>query len=395
MPSPVYLDHNASTPVRPEAVAAATSALASAGNPSSVHRFGRLARRTVEAAREQVALLVDVDPSWVIFTSGGTEANGLALTATGRAPVLVSAVEHPSVADAAGAAPRIPVDTDGVVNLDALDALLRSVPAPALLSVMLANNETGVIQPLASIVEVARAHAATVHCDAVQAAGKIPVRIAELGVQLLSLSAHKLGGPPGVGALVVDPALPFAPLLRGGGQERRRRAGTENVPGIAGFGAAAEVAALSFDAPRLARLRDGIESRILAGCPAARVFGANASRLPNTSCLAMPGVTAEMQVIAFDLAGIAVSAGAACSSGKVGSSHVLRAMGVGEDLAKCTVRVSLGWTSTDDDADRFVAVWQDIYHRRPDGAGRAGPRLATDACPPLSSLAISSSGEAA
>lgn len=373
MPDPVYLDHNATTPLRPEAVTAATEALAVAGNPSSVHRYGRRARQIVEDAREKVAALVEVDPSWVVFTSGGTEANALALAATTPASVLVSAVEHPSVGDSSAVSGRIPVDGEGVVRLETLDALLRTAPAPALVSVMLANNETGVIQPVAEIARAAGAHGAIVHCDAVQAAGKIPVRFAALGLHMLSLSAHKLGGPPGIGALVIDPTIPFAPLLRGGGQERRRRAGTENIPGIAGFGAAAEIAANLADAARLTRLRNAIEQRVRSICPAAPIFGYGASRLPNTSCLGMPGVPAQTQVIAFDLAGIAVSAGSACSSGKVAESHVLRAMGVGENLAGCALRVSLGWTTTDDEAERFVAIWDEI-RRRPESADRIEPR---------------------
>lgn len=386
MPDPVYLDHNATTPLRPEAVVAATGALAVVGNPSSVHRYGRLARRIVEDAREKVAALVEADPAWVVFTSGGTEANALALAATAPASVLVSAVEHPSVGESLGITGSIPVDGDGVVCLEALDALLRTAPAPALVSVMLANNETGVIQPLPAIVTTARAHGAVVHCDAVQAAGKIPVHVGALGVQLLSLSAHKLGGPPGVGALVVDPALPFAPLLHGGGQERRRRAGTENLPGIAGFGAAAAIAAAFADADRLRRLRDAIEHRVRAICPAAAIFGLGTPRLPNTSCLAMPDVPAETQVIAFDLAGIAVSAGSACSSGKVAASHVLRAMGIGENLARCALRVSLGWTTTDDAVDRFVAVWEAIRRR----SERAPSRWTSEGLPQSPVIAVSS-----
>jgi Cysteine sulfinate desulfinase/cysteine desulfurase and related enzymes len=385
----VYLDHNATTPVRPEAVAAAATAFTVAGNPSSIHRAGRTARRLIEDAREQVALLVDVDPSWVVFTSGGTEANALALTATQPASVLVSAVEHASVREAAAVAGRLPVDGEGSLDLPAAASLLQSMPQRSLVSVMLANNETGVVQPVAAVAEIARTYGAIVHCDAVQAAGKMSISLRTLGVHLLSLSAHKLGGPPGVGALVVDPALPFTPLLRGGGQERRRRAGTENLPGIAGFGAAAAVAQHLTDTNRLARLRDRIEHAITTRCPTARIFGRDAPRLPNTSCIAMPGVDAETQVIGFDLAGIAVSAGAACSSGKVGTSHVLQAMGVGEDLAGCSVRVSLGWTTTDDDADRFVAVWQDVYHRS-NRTGRTGLPLATDARPKLATIAVSS-----
>lgn len=398
MPASLYLDHNATTPMRPAAVAAVNRALGIVGNPSSVHRFGRLARSLVEDAREQVALLVETDPAWVIFTSGGTEANTLALTATRPAAVLVSAIEHASVGEAMAGAVRIPVTAAGVIDMNALDMHLRAAPPPALVSVMLANNETGALQPVAAIAAMARRLGAFVHCDAVQAAGKLPIKMGELGVQMLSLSAHKLGGPPGVGALVVDPALPFAPLLRGGGQERRRRAGTENMIGIAGFGAAAVAAARLDDTARLAPLRDRIESEILAASPTTRIFGTDTARLPNTSCLATPGLPAETQVIAFDLRGIAISAGAACSSGKIEISHVLRAMGVGEDLARTAVRVSLGWTTTADDVDRFVAAWKAIHHHSLENSGevcsgkdssRRESRLAPDTCPTPSSLAIS------
>ena len=249
--------------------------------------------------------------------------------------------------------------------------MLADCDGPALVSVMLANNETGVLQPVGDVAAVARRHGALVHCDAVQAAGRIALDVAALGVHLLSLSAHKLGGPAGVGALVVDPSAPLSPLLRGGGQERGRRAGSENVLGIVGFGAAAEAVLGCDDSARLAALRDGLERRLKAICPSARLFGADAHRLPNTSCIGMPGVSGETQVIAFDLASVSVSAGAACSSGKVSPSHVLKAMGVGEDIAATAVRVSMGWTTTAADVDRFVEVWSGIFGRAQ--ARRAAP----------------------
>jgi cysteine desulfurase len=333
------------------------------GNPSSVHRHGRLARRLVEEAREQVAELVASDPANVVFTGGGTEANALALRGTGRRRVLVSAVEHASVLQAPEGAEIIPVDTQGIVRLDALAAMLGESGEPALVSVMLANNETGVLQPLPDIAALARRYGALVHCDAVQAVGKITVDFRALGVHLLSLSAHKLGGPAGSGALVVDPAVPLTALVRGGGQERGRRAGSENVIGIVGFGAAAEIAGELGDGGRLGQLRDGLERRIKAIAPSVRLFGAGAERLPNTTCLEMPGMLSETQVIAFDLAGISLSAGAACSSGKVTASHVLKAMGFGEDVARSVVRVSMGWTTNAADVDRFIDVWTGIYRR--------------------------------
>jgi cysteine desulfurase len=370
-----YLDWNATAPLRPEAAAAVTAALALCGNPSSVHRWGRGARRAVEAARAAVARLVGAPQERVVFVSGGTEANHLALLGSGRERVLVSAVEHDSVLGAAPAAERLPVDRDGVVRLDALAAMLAATPGPALVSVMLANNETGTVQPAAAIAALAHAHGALFHCDAVQAAGKMPVDLAALGADLLTLSAHKLGGPQGVGALIVGQDIELTSLLHGGGQERGHRAGTENVPGIAGFGAAAAAAeALPAAYDRVRGLRDRLESEIAAVAPEAVVIGAAAPRLPNTAAIALPGLAAETQVIALDLDGVMVSAGAACSSGKVRVSHVLAAMGLGPELTGSTIRVSLGWSTTEDDIDHFLRAWTALYRRT--GAGLHGARAA-------------------
>jgi cysteine desulfurase len=358
-----YLDWNATAPLRPEAVAAMSEALRRSGNPSSVHRRGRAARQIIDRAREPVAaLLGDADPSGVIFVSGGTEANHLALLGAGRERVLVSAVEHDSVRHAVPAAEIIPVGPEGIVDLDSLDRLLGALDRPALVSVMYANNETGVIQPVAEIGAIARRHGALFHCDAVQAAGKLALEIGAIGADLVTLSAHKIGGPPGVGALVVTGGIELAPLLRGGGQEHRRRAGTENLPGIAGFAAAAAAAEVAaFD--RVAVLRDGLEAQIAAIAPEAVVLGAAANRLPNTSAIAMPGVAAETQVVALDLDGVMVSAGAACSSGKVGPSHVPAAMGVDPEIAASTIRVSLGWSSSEAEIDHFLRAWTALYRR--------------------------------
>ena len=283
-----YLDWNATAPLRPEAAAAMSEALDRWGNPSSVHRRGRAARQIIERAREAVAaLLGDPDPSGVVFVSGGTEANHLALLGAGRDRVLVSAVEHDSVRYAVSAAEIIPVGPDGIVSLDALDRLLAADLRPALVSVMYANNETGVIQPVADIAAIARRHGAFFHCDAVQAAGKLALDTRAIGADLVTLSAHKIGGPPGVGALVVTGGVDLAPLLRGGGQERRRRAGTENLPGIVGFAAAAAAAVSEIAVyDRVAALRDELEARIAAIAPEAVVLGAAAPRLPNTSAIA-------------------------------------------------------------------------------------------------------------
>ena len=354
----VYLDHNASAPIRPQSAEAMSLACALTGNGSSVHHYGRLVRQAVEDAREDVAALVGASPAGIVFTSGGTEANNLAIRGAGRRRILVSAVEHPSVLRAGADLEIIPVDDEGVIDLQALAFLLKDETEPALVSLMLANNETGVVQPVVAATEIAHRHSALVHCDAVQAAGKIPVDMIALGVDYLSLSAHKICGPTGAGALVIADGAPLTGVAFGGGQERGRRAGTENLPGIAGFGVAARLARTGLEEfSGLARLRDGLERRIADLAPAARVFGAPSERLPNTSCFALPGMTGETQVMALDLAGVAVSAGSACSSGKIAISHVLEAMGVDEALAVCAIRVSLGWTSTENDIETFIQTW--------------------------------------
>ena len=354
-----YLDHNANSPLRPAAFDAMVEALRAGGNPSSVHRSGRTARSRVDGARRQVAALVGALPAEIVFASGGTEANNMAIDGSGRKRVLVSSVEHDSVLKATPCE-IIPVDHNGVVDLAALERMLMASREPALVSVMFANNETGVLQPIADVVRLARQADALVHCDAVQAAGKVRVDLHGLGVDYLSLSAHKLGGPTGVGALTIRSDAPFAPDRRGGGQESNRRAGTENVAGIAGFGAAAEA---SRDGLAVEGLRDRLERALLAIAPDARVFGAGARRLGNTSCISMPDVKAETQVMALDLAGICVSAGAACSSGKVHRSAVLAAMGVEDAVAETAIRISCGWNTDSDDIERLIAAWRDLYVR--------------------------------
>jgi cysteine desulfurase len=359
-----YLDWNATAPLRPETEAAVTAALRDCGNASSVHRWGRAARQRVENAREIVAVLIGADPQGVAFVSGGTEANQLALLGSGRERIVVSAVEHSSVLQALQHAERIPVSADGIVDLGRLEELLASDPRPALVSVMLANNETGAIQPVADVADVAHRHGALFHCDAVQAAGKIPVDIVAIGADLISLSAHKLGGPPGIGALIIGGSVEIAPMIRGGGQERGRRAGSENLPGIAGFAAAADAARHRLaDYERAQTLRDSLEAAVLATAPEAIVIGAATPRLPNTSAIALPGVSAETQVIALDLDGVMVSAGAACSSGKVGPSHVLQAMGAVPEIAGSTIRVSLGWSTTEAEIEHFLEAWTAMYRR--------------------------------
>lgn len=359
-----YLDWNATAPLRPEAAAAMAEALLRCGNPSSVHRFGREARRALEAARAEVAALIGAAPADIVFTSGGTEANQLALRGLAGRRVMVSAIEHDSVRHAAPNAAVVPVTPRGMIDLEALDRLLAAETRPALVSLMLANNETGIIQPVAEAARIAHARGALLHCDAVQAAGKLPLDRAMLGADLLTLSAHKLGGPPGVGALVMGSEVPLVALLTGGGQERGRRAGTENLPGIAGFGAACAIAADRLDDYRaVALLRDAAERGLLALAPDAIVYGADVARLPNTLCIVMPGVASATQVMALDLAGVMVSAGAACSSGKVKRSHVLDAMGVPPAEADCAIRISLGWSSAEADIDQLVEAWGALYAR--------------------------------
>lgn len=360
MSAVAYLDHNATSPLRPAAFDAMVEAMRVGGNPSSVHAAGRKARAIVDKARREVASLVGASPGETIFTSGGTEANNLALLGTGRRRVLVSAVEHDSVRRAAPRAETLPVDGDGVVDLGALEVALAASPEPALVSVMLANNETGVLQPIGEVVRLARAAGALVHCDAVQGAGKVSVDVRELGVDYLSVSAHKLGGPTGVGALIVRKAAPLVPDRRGGGQESNRRAGTENVAGIAGFAAAAQASGRGLD---VVEMRDRLELALVQTARDARIYGANAPRLGNTTCISMPGVPAETQVMALDLAGVCISAGAACSSGKVQQSPVLTAMGVPAAEAASAIRVSLGWNSEAGDIERLITAWQSLYIR--------------------------------
>ena len=380
-----YLDHNATSPVRPEVAAAVVRALALPGNPSSVHAEGRAARAAVEAARASVAALVGVGvgPAGVIFTSGGTEAANAVLSGALRrrgqpAPtrLLISATEHPCVAAGHGfpeAVEALPVDGVGVLVLDHLRERLAALSDESLLiSVHAANNETGVVQPLAEIAALARTHGnALVHSDAVQAVGKVSVDMAGLDLDVLTLSGHKFAAPKGVGALVLaeDVVLESA-LVRGGGQEARLRGGTENLPGIAGMKEAARLAAenLPVEAARLAALRDRLEEAMRSAAADLVVFGQGAPRLPNTLSCAVPGLEAASALIAFDLAGIAVSSGSACSSGKVARSPVLAAMGVSPALAAGALRVSLGWNTGEGDVKRFLAAFEravsSLYQRR-------------------------------
>jgi len=378
----IYLDWNATAPLRPVARSAMLAALDQVGNPSSVHGEGRAARHLVETARQQVAALVGADPRNVIFTSGGTEANALALSPAierraNRAPLdclLVSAIEHPSVRCGG----RFPLDkveeasvtSDGVVDLSALERRLSELKASGLyplVSVMHANNETGVVQPVAAAAELVHAAGGLLHVDAVQAAGRILCDINKMGADLVTVSGHKLGGPQGTGALVTaSEDLHLAdPLIKGGGQERGSRAGTENVAAIAGFGAAAEAARQSMaeDAPRITAMRERLEAGLMEIAADTVIFGLGAARLPNTTLFAVPGCKAETALIALDLVGIAASSGSACSSGKVAASPVAKAMGAAPELAAGAVRVSLGSGTTEADIGGFLNAWSKLVSR--------------------------------
>ena len=350
-----YMDANASEAPRPEAEAAMLMALRVAGNPSSIHAAGRAARRILEDARDAVARQFGGNSAELVFTSGGTEADALAVHALGPAVgrrVIVGATEHDAIRAAAPDAEIAPVDGNGVVDLEALARLLEG--PPALVCLMLANNETGVLHPIAAAAVLCRARGALLHVDAIQAAGRMKLDFAALGASSLALSAHKMGGPMGAGALLLAPDMPLRAQLAGGGQERGRRGGTPALPAIAGFAAACVAPSA------LTIFRDRIAAA--ARDCGAQEIGAGAPRLGNTLCLALPGVRAETQVIAMDLAGVQVSAGAACSSGKVGRSHVLDAMGLGP-LAGEAIRVSLPWNVTDADVDACIAAYRGMAAR--------------------------------
>ncbi|MFZ5720111.1 MAG: cysteine desulfurase family protein [Pseudomonadota bacterium] len=367
----VYLDHNATTRARPEAIAAMTRVMEAVGNPSSIHAAGRAARAVMEQARADVGALIAAPASTVVFTSGGTEANALAIgsaVAAGARRLIVSAIEHDSVRETAAASDAavefLPVDRNGVADLGWLQERLTRWDAAdgrPFVALMLANNETGVVQPVAEAAELVRAADGWLHVDAIQAAGKIPVDSRAIGADTLSISAHKLGGAPGVGALTFGPRAVLSRLQHGGGQERGRRGGTENLPGISAFGAAAKVAADELaNFGRNMAWRDAVAARVKAS--GAVVMGEAEPRLPNTLCVATPDWTSDLQVMALDLAGVMVSAGSACSSGKVKASPVLAAMGQG-DLAACAIRVSGGWDTTETDWNRFADAWLEAQSR--------------------------------
>lgn len=362
MDTRIYLDYNATAPLRPEAQEAALHAMTAPHNASSVHGFGRAARKIVEDARTQVAALVGAPVNQVIFNSGATEGNNTVLHHFKGERILVSAIEHPSVLEATPHAARIPVTKAGIVDLEALEKLLKE--KTGLVSVMLVNNETGAIQPLAEISALAKRHGALVHCDAVQAAGKIPVDIAALGVDFLTLSAHKIGGLQGAGALVLGLCGITPILLHGGGQEKKARGGTENVAAIASFGAAAHRAKKEMDQyQKISALRDHMEKEIQKISPEITIHAKNSPRVANTSLFSPPGAKSETMLMAFDLENICLSNGSACASGRVEASHVLKAMGAPDEQAKGALRVSMGWNTTPAEIDRFLEIWSKLYER--------------------------------
>ena len=368
-----YLDYNASAPMLPCVADVMIEVMGCPGNASSVHQSGRSFRRRIEDARAQVARSLEARSSEVIFTSGGTEANALALAGSFRGEgyrrILTSAIEHPSVMEmAASLDPNvglISVTPQGVIDLDALDSELKEAGGGCVVSVMLANNETGALQPIAEVRSLAREHDALLHVDAVQAFGKIPVSFAALGADMMSVSAHKIGGPQGVGALVLRDGFDIGFLQKGGGQETGRRAGTENTAGIAGFGVAAQAACGKLDEMSdVALLRDSMEVRLKGLSSHVTIFCEHVGRLPNTSFFSADGLSAETLVIALDLDGLEVSSGSACSSGKVGQSRILEAMDVPDNLARGAIRVSLGHDTKQAEVDRLVTAWEAASHRQ-------------------------------
>lgn len=364
MPDKIYLDYNATAPLRPGVLAALHDAHRHVGNPSSVHSFGSAARRMVEEARSDIAALLHTNPANIFFNSGATEANTTILQKYKGQGVLISATEHPSVLENRDNGSFIPVMANGLIDLNEFETLINRSPAPALVSVMMVNNETGVIQPVQDIAQMCRARGIRFHTDATQAAGRIPVNIGNIGCDYLTLSSHKIGGPQGIGALIaVNPA--DAPrLIHGGGQERGKRAGTENVAGITGFGVAATHAASHLDEFKaLNQFQQKIEAGLKDIAGDVVIFGATSPRVTNTTCFSIPGTRAETLLIALDLEGIALSSGSACSSGKVTRSHVLQAMGVSEDLIAGALRISTGWATEEAHVERFLHVMNIIMKR--------------------------------
>lgn len=369
MKTPCYFDYNATAPIRSEVIDLVADLMQETGNASSVHGFGRSARSHVEKAREQVAAMVGTQNTAVTFTSGATEANNAVLQKFKEERILISSIEHPSVFEVCDHAEHINVNDNGAVDLQAFEKQISEGKPVSLVSVMLVNNETGVIQPVGEIARIARKHNKDVfiHTDASQAPGRIKIDFPALLTDYMSLSAHKFGGPQGVGALISAPGARPVQLLHGGGQEKRQRAGTENVAGIAGMGLAAQIADREINQyNKLALLRDKIEDALLNTISAARIFGKDAERVANTSCIAVAGVDAQTQLMSLDLEGFALSNGSACSSGKVNTSNVLKAMGASDLEANSALRISIGWGTTSEEVDAFIAAWTRMMERMKD-----------------------------
>lgn len=360
----IYLDYNATCPIRPETIASVGAAMGIVGNPSSVHGDGRGARKTVEDARGEVAALVGVRPAQIIFNAGATEGNNTILSGYRDKIVFIGATEHPSITEAAKHAGVIPVKRDGLIDIAAFERMLSDTP-PALVSIQYVNSETGVIQPVAELAALAKSKGALVHCDAVQAAGRIDVDFKALGVDYLTLSAHKFGGPHGIGALIFREGLQMPKLLHGGGQEKRQRAGTENVAAIAGFGTAAKIAREQLGAyqTHCAALQVKLESALKQIANDIMIVGANAPRVVNTTCVIVPNAPAETQLMGLDLEGISVSSGSACSSGTFKPSQVLTGMGFSDNEARCALRFSTGYATTTSEIDDALAAYARVLER--------------------------------
>jgi len=367
MKIPIYLDYNATTPMRPEVIKTLHDAHPPPLNASAIHSFGREGRKLVEHARTQIAAAINNPAPQIIFNSGATEGNNTVLNHFKNERILVSAIEHPSVLEAAPTAEHIPVTPDGLIDLDALETLLKSKPT-ALVSVMMVNNETGVIQPITEISRLAKNHGALIHTDAVQALGRIPINMQEMGIDFLTICAHKIGGPQGVGALALGLCGITPTLLIGGGQEKSARAGTENVPGITAFGQATQIAYTTrsnFEST-LSSIHRTLENWIVSnekGENSATIHGQNAPRVANTTFFSIQNLRAETALMALDLEGIAISNGSACSSGTVQPSHVLKAMGLSQDQALTGLRISTGWATTENDINVFIEKFETILQR--------------------------------
>lgn len=364
----VYFDYNATSPIRPEVIQAMSEVMSEVGNASSVHRAGREARKRVEGARKQVAILANIQPSRVIFNSGATEANNTVLKAYDAEKIWISAIEHSSVRDVVLEAKRMAVTPDGIIDLSAFEKDLKQAEQrgalPDLISVMYVNSETGAIQPMKEVIALAKNYDIAVHCDGVQAAGRIPLDMDALGLDFMSLSAHKMGGPQGVGALLVGRCADAPRFIHGGTQENFKRAGTENVAGIVGMGKAAELALAGLnDYERLEKLRDKMQAGMMDAVPEMRVFAGQAPRVGNTLNIAWAGKQASMLLMNLDLEGVAVSTGSACSSGSMKPSQVLQAMGASEEEATGALRISLGWNTKEEEVDRFLDIWNKIVQR--------------------------------